>query len=99
MNSISNYILPCFIVFTVIFGLLKKIDVFDAFIDGAKNGFNIFLSILPSLTALFLVIEMMKSSGALEILCSLLAPLGDILKIPKEVLPMCILSPFQAEVH
>lgn len=93
MNSISNYILPAFVVFTVVFALFKKVDVFAAFTDGAKNGFRVFLSVLPSLTALFLAIEMLRSSAGIEILTKLLSPVGKFLKIPEEVLPMCILSP------
>lgn len=93
MSNISNYILPLFVCIIVIYGFFKKIDVFDAFTDGAKNGFNVFLSILPSLTALFLAIEMLKSSGGTELLTKLLAPVGKLLHIPSEVLPMCILSP------
>lgn len=93
MIDISTYILPIFIAFTVIFGLLKKVDVFETFIDGAKKGFRVFLSILPSLTALFLAIEMLKSSLGIEILTKILSPVGKLLHIPQEVLPMCILSP------
>lgn len=93
MSNISNYILPIFVCLIVVYGFLKKIDVFDAFTEGAKNGFNVFLSILPSLTALFLAIEMLKSSGGTEILTKILSPVGKLLHIPSEVLPMCILSP------
>ncbi|MCH5191859.1 MAG: spore maturation protein [Oscillospiraceae bacterium] len=93
MSNISNYILPIFVCLIVVYGFLKKVDVFDAFTEGAKNGFNVFLSILPSLTALFLAIEMLKSSGGTEILTKILSPVGKLLNIPNEVLPMCILSP------
>lgn len=93
MSNISSYILPCFIVVTIIFGLFKRVDVFGTFVDGAKNGFNVFLSVLPSITALFLAIEMLKSSAGIEILTKLLSPIGKFLHIPEEVLPMCILSP------
>lgn len=93
MSNFSDYILPCFVVFTVLFGLFKKVDVFDCFVEGAKKGFNVFLSVLPSLTALFLAIEMLKTSSGIDILTTALSPIADILKIPKEVLPMCILSP------
>lgn len=93
MSNISNYILPIFVCLIVVYGFFKKVDVFDAFTDGAKKGFNVFLSILPSLTALFLAIEMLKSSGGTDILTKILSPVGKISHIPSEVLPMCILSP------
>lgn len=93
MSNISNYILPIFVCLIVVYGFFKKVDVFATFTEGAKNGFNVFLSILPSLTALFLAIEMLKSSGGTEILTKILSPIGKLLHIPSEVLPMCILSP------
>ncbi len=93
MINISDYILPIFILIIVGFGVYKKIDVFGTFIDGAKKGFDVFLSILPSLTALFLAVQMLKSSQGIDIITKLLAPVADFLKIPVETLPMCILSP------
>ena len=93
MNNISDYILPVFIVLIIGFGLYKKIDVFGTFIDGAKKGFDVFLSILPSLTALFLAVQMLKTSQGIDIITHLLSPIANLLKIPVETLPMCILSP------
>lgn len=93
MTNFSDYILPFFIIIIISFGLYKKIDVFSTFIDGAKKGFDVFLSILPSLTALFLAVQMLKSSQGINIITKLLSPVADLLKIPVETLPMCILSP------
>ncbi len=93
MTNFSDYILPFFIIIIISFGLYKKIDVFSTFIDGAKKGFDVFLSILPSLTALFLAVQMLKTSQGINIITKLLSPVADLLKIPVETLPMCILSP------
>lgn len=93
MSNISDYILPFLVLLIIIFALYRRIDVFGTFIDGAKKGFDVFLSILPSLTALLLAIEMLKSSSGIDILTKILSPVADLLNIPKEVLPMCILSP------
>lgn len=93
MNSVSTYILPIFIFIIIGFGTYKRIDVFGTFVDGAKKGFDVFLSILPSLTALFLAVQMLKSSQGIEIITKILTPIADLLKIPPETLPMCILSP------
>ena len=93
MIAVSNYIIPVFICIVILHGIFKKIDVFSAFTDGAKKGFDIFLSILPSLSALFLAVEMFKASGAVNIVTDILSPAADFLKIPKELLPLCILSP------
>lgn len=93
MTNISNYILPFFILLIIGFGIYKRIDVFATFIDGAKKGFDVFLSILPSLTALFLAVQMLKTSQGIDIITKVLSPLANFLKIPVETLPMCVLSP------
>lgn len=93
MTNISNYILPFFILLIIGFGIYKRIDVFATFIDGAKKGFDVFLSILPSLTALFLAVQMLKTSQGIDIITKVLSPLANFLKIPVETLSMCILSP------
>ena len=93
MNSVSTYILPIFIFIIIGFGTYKRIDVFGTFVDGAKKGFDVFLSILPSLTALFLAVQMLKSSHGIDIITKILTPIADLLKIPPETLAMCILSP------
>ena len=72
MNSLSTYILPIFIFIIIGFGTYKRIDVFGTFVDGAKKGFDVFLSILPSLTALFLAVQMLKSSHGIEIITKIL---------------------------
>lgn len=93
MSNFSDYILPTFILLVIGYGLYKRIDVFSTFIDGAKKGFDVFLSILPSLTALLLVVQMLKASQGIEIITKLLTPIADLLNIPPETLPLCILSP------
>ncbi len=93
MTDISNYILPIFLLIIIGFGFYKKIDVFGTFIDGAKKGFDVFLSILPSLTALFLAVQVLKSSQGIDIITKVLTPIANLLKIPAETLPLCILSP------
>ena len=93
MIKVSNYILPVFVCVVIFFGIYKKVDVFSTFIDGAKKGFDVFLSILPSLTALFLAVEMLKTSGGINILTFVLSPIAKLLNILEEVLPLCILSP------
>lgn len=93
MTDISNYILPIFLLIIIGFGFYKKIDVFGTFVDGARKGFNVFLSILPSLTALFLAVQVLKSSQGIDLITKLLTPISNLLKIPAETLPLCILSP------
>ena len=93
MKDLSNYILPTIVVLIVLYGGFKGVDVFNVFIDGAKNGFKTVFNIIPSLIALLLSINMLKASGGLDVLLTLLSPIGDFLGIPRDIIPLTILSP------
>lgn len=91
--AFTDFLLPVIVAGTVVFGALKGVKVFDIFIEGAKTGFKTALSITPPLIALIVAVGMLKSSGGLDVLCSLLKPLSKVTGIPPEVLPLTILSP------
>ena len=93
MNKITDFILPSLVVLIVLHGALKGINVFDEFIKGAKSGFNTISDITPSLIALLLCVNMLRASGGLDIICSLISPITTFLGIPKEITPLAILSP------
>lgn len=93
MEIFQNLLLPFTVVFTVLYGLFKKLPVFEIFIQGAKKALKQTTDLLPALTALFVAVGMLMSSGGTEILCSLLSPVTSFLGIPEEVLPLCLLSP------
>jgi spore maturation protein B len=77
----------------ILHGAFKGINVFDEFIKGAKSGFNTILDITPSLIALLLCVNMLRASGGLDVICSLVSPVTTLLGIPKEITPLAILSP------
>lgn len=93
MTEFTDYILPGLVVFIIGFGAIKGLNVFDIFLDGAKNGFKTVLNITPALIGLIVAVNMLKSSGGLEVITNLLAPVSSFLGIPKEVTPLAILSP------
>ena len=61
----GNMILLLLVVLIIIGGMLKKINVFDAFIDGAKGGFDVILKIIPYLVGMLVAIRVFRDSGAL----------------------------------
>ncbi len=93
MKIVSSYILPIIVIIIILHGVFKGVDVFSEFLSGAKKGFNIILNITPSLIALIFAINVLKASGGLDVLCSLLSPITSFLGIPKELTPLTILSP------
>ncbi len=93
MTEFTDYILPGLVVIIIGFGAIKGLKVFDIFLDGAKKGFKTVLNITPALIGLIVAVNMLKSSGGLEVITNLLAPVSSFLGIPKEVTPLAILSP------
>lgn len=91
--NFASLILPLTIVFIIVFGFIKKIDVFDCFINGAKQGMETVVSLLPVLTGLMVAISMFNASGAVNLCTKLLSPLFGLVGIPEEVIPLCVLSP------
>lgn len=93
-SQLSNLLFLLFIVGIPIYAMLKKINVFDAFIVGAKQGFETSLSIFPYLVAMLVAIGMLRASGFFELLNSFLAPAMGLIGMPTEVLPLALIRPF-----
>ncbi len=94
IRIISAAAMPVFLVLTVIYGLIKKVDVYAAFIEGAKKGFALCLRILPYMVAMMFAVAMLTAAGAFDRLSAMLAPVMMLLGIPAEVLSAAMLRPF-----
>jgi spore maturation protein B len=81
------------IVGIVSIGLFRKVPVYETFVDGAKEGFEIAVRIIPYLVAILFSIGMFRASGAMDWLTSALGPILDFVGFPAEVLPMAIIRP------
>jgi spore maturation protein SpmA len=90
---ISPWIIPGLTVALLGFGVAKKVRVYEAFVEGAKDGFNIAIRIIPYLVAILVAVGMFRSSGALEVFISAIAPLTALIGMPAEALPMALLRP------
>lgn len=89
--TLSDFLVPTVMFLIVVYGLIHKVDVFQSFVDGAKEGINVVLSILPTLVALMLGIAMLRTSGALDGLVRLLSPLFSFSNFPTEVIPVALM--------
>ncbi len=94
INSISYYIIPIVLLLIISIALFKKIPSFNLFVDGAKNGLLSTYKIAPSLIGLVVAVNMLKSSGALDILSQILNPVLSPLGFPPELVPLALLKPF-----
>ena len=93
MNIIGALVMPLMMGGIILYGLFKGVNVFDAFLKGATGGIKTAAEILPALIALITAVTMMKTSGALEVIVSMLQPVASFLGIPQEVAPLALLCP------
>lgn len=93
-NQLSNWMFLIFIVGIPLYGAIKKINVFDAFIDGAKEGFNTSVGLIPYLIAIMVAIGMLRASGFFDLMQIALAPMLSAIGMPTELLPLALIRPF-----
>ena len=85
--------MPAFVCIIVVFGLIKRVPVFDIFLKGAKEGMQILYSIAPTIIGLVFAVDLLRSSGAIDAICNFIEPVADYLGFPKEIVPMVLLRP------
>lgn len=93
LTTISLFLLPAIIVFLPLYGLVRKVDVYSEFVEGAKEGFQTAIRIMPYLVAILFAIGMFRASGAMEVMTNAAKPVMNAVGIPAEVLPMAIIRP------
>ncbi len=93
IEYISLLIIPLFILFTVLYGTVKKVRVYDSFVAGAKEGPAIILKIFPYLLTIFVAIKGFQASGAFDVLRDGFYRLFGFLDIPIEAVSMAIVKP------
>ena len=87
-EKISISILPLMILFILAFGILKKVPVYEEFVEGAKDGFKVSISIIPYLVALIVGISMFRASGALDLITNSLSGLLDKIQVQSDIIPI-----------
>lgn len=90
LNLISLWALPVIIIGILTFGLIKKVPIYEVFTDGAKDGFQVAVKIIPYLVAIIVGISMLRASGAIELVANLLAPVLNTCNVPADTLPLMI---------
>lgn len=88
-----EYIVPIIMAAVFLIGLIKGVDIFSAFSEGAKEGLMTAAKILPILIGLITVISIFRASGALDMFVYGLSPIGKFLHIPQEAFPLVLMRP------
>ena len=91
LEAISLWAIPVLLVVIPLAGLIQKVKVYDVFIEGAKEGFDVGVKIIPFLVGILVAIGMFRGSGAMELLTSALGPIARATGFPAELVPLAIL--------
>ena len=89
----TDYIIPCILLMAAAGALRKKENAYDLMLDGAAEGLMLLVAILPALILLLTAVHMLKASGAVEILSSLLTPVFSSFGIPPETAMLVLIRP------
>lgn len=90
---VSKLIIPLFILTIIFYGLIKKINIYDSFLNGAKEGLTTCYNIFPSIIAMVFAVNIFLNSNFLEHLFSFLIPILSKINLPIDILPMAVLRP------
>lgn len=94
LSLIAVWVLPVILVFVFCFAISKKVKAFDCFVCGAVKGIKALYGILPTVVALVVAVTMLRESGATTLIASFFSPVAAILGVPKEIIPVAMLTPF-----
>lgn len=92
-SAISLYAVPAIFLVILGVGFFKEINVYDAFVEGARDGISTIIRILPPLVGLMTAVGVLRASGALDFLVYMMKPLVSFLGIPAEAMPLALLRP------
>ena len=93
INYFSAAVIPIIIAIIIISALVEKKSTYDIFIEGAKEGIEIVISLFPTLLGIFIAVGVLRSSGVLDFLVQIISPITNVLKIPSEIMPLALIRP------
>lgn len=88
---ISDLIIPLVLLIIIVYGYSKKVDIYNTFIDGAKDGIITVFEILPTLIGLMTAVAVLRASGALEMLVGIIKPITNLIGFPAEIVPLALM--------
>jgi spore maturation protein B len=91
LEAVSLWAIPFLLVIIPLIGIIRKVKVYEVFIDGAKEGFEVAVKIIPFLVGILVAIGMFRGSGAMDLLTAALQPLAAATGFPAELIPLGIL--------
>jgi len=93
IKFISVWAIPFFLIAIPVYGAVKRVKVYESFVQGAKEGFQVGVRIIPYLVAILVAVGMLRGAGAIDLLARWLDPVLNRIGMPAEILPLAIMRP------
>lgn len=93
VTGLSAWAIPLIILSIVLLAAIRRVRVYEVFVGGAKEGFNVAVRIIPYLVAILVAIGMFRASGAMDAVIAALTPVLGLIGVPAEALPMMVIMP------
>ena len=93
VHTVSVWAIPLFLVAIPLYGLFKGVKVYECFVEGAKEGFQVAIRIIPYLVAILVAVGMLRGAGAIDLLARWLDPVLRFVGMPSEILPLALMRP------
>ena len=93
IGTISIWAIPFLLVVIPFYGVLKKVKIYESFVEGAKGGFQMAIRIIPYLVAILVAVGMLRGAGAIDLLADWIGPALNRIGFPVEILPLAITRP------
>lgn len=94
LDGFSNGLFLSFVTGIPLYAYLRKVPVYDAFMDGAKEGFQLIIKLIPYFVAMIVALSMFRASGALEVFTHAISPVLTWLGMPQDIVPLAVIRPF-----
>jgi spore maturation protein SpmA len=92
-RQVGPWVIPVLIIGLLSFGAARRVRIYEVLVDGARDGFQVAIRIIPYLVAILVAVGMFRASGALDLLVGALSPITSLVGLPAEALPMALLRP------
>jgi spore maturation protein B len=93
VSDLSRWAIPVVLLLVPLIAMVRKVNVFETFVEGAEDGFGTAIKTIPYLVAMLVAISVFRASGALDIMVNIFSPVLNMVGFPAEVLPHAIMRP------
>jgi len=93
ISHVSVWAIPIFLLGIPVYGAIKGVKIYESFVEGAKEGFQVGVRIIPYLVAILVAVGMLRGAGAIDMLAGWLDPILRRVGMPAEILPLALMRP------